>query len=591
MIGEQDDARPADGHTDHADALRELTERASALLESDAAAAWQLADEALRTARRHDDAAAEARALWLRGRVSTRLRDYAAAFEDLVEARRRVAALDDPGLEVDVVRALLRNAFLSGDRDAALTYGVEAVNLADRLDDARRAARAHNDLGLLYGRAGDYEGALEQLLAGMQLLRDAGSAELASLHNNIGNVYFELGDARQALDFFRSAHAAFSASQAGLGEAIALGNVGRALALLGEHDAALAELERSLHRFESLGASAYLAPALARVAAARAALGDDAAARTDFARALDALDDAAHHEFGDEVLLEAGRFHLSRGEAARAVELFAEALRLGPDGEESRRGYEIHLELAAAHEAMGDAAAALGHFREYHRIRQSVADTAVTIRIRGLMLHFDLERARQQEELYRLRYVELAAANDELRRLHAELEARNRELQRVSIEDALTGLYNRRYFDAQLEQELARALRYQRPLAVALCDLDHFKSINDRFSHRVGDEVLRAVGQLFRATIRADDIAARYGGEEFVLILPETDRDGALVLLERLSRVIAEYAWERIAPGLGVTLSIGVAALGPVATSEELLAAADANLYRAKAAGRDRVWY
>src|SRR5690606_9874387 len=113
------------------------------------------------------------------------------------------------------------------------------------------------------------------------------------------------------------------------------------------------------------------------------------------------------------------------------------------------------------------------------------------VRVRKLMVEFDVVRARQREEISRLKNVELARANEEMRSLHERLEAQNRELQRLSLEDGLTGVHNRRYLDLQLPLEISRARRRGRALTVAMCDIDHFKEINDRYSHAAGDEVLR----------------------------------------------------------------------------------------------------
>jgi diguanylate cyclase (GGDEF)-like protein len=119
-----------------------------------------------------------------------------------------------------------------------------------------------------------------------------------------------------------------------------------------------------------------------------------------------------------------------------------------------------------------------------------------------------------------------------------------------------------------------------------LIDIDHFKAYNDTFGHPKGDDVLRAVGQLLRRSLRAADFAARYGGEEFAIILPNTDRAGSLVVAEQLRRAIEEATWE----GRPITASIGVATMSEeISTAEELVDYADRALYRSKQAGRNCV--
>jgi two-component system, cell cycle response regulator len=119
--------------------------------------------------------------------------------------------------------------------------------------------------------------------------------------------------------------------------------------------------------------------------------------------------------------------------------------------------------------------------------------------------------------------------------------------------------------------------------------MDFFKEVNDRFSHAVGDAVLRRVASILLESSRSPDIVSRYGGEEFLLILPETDLEGALALAERVRAGVERYPWEGLAPGLSVTISIGVACLEEGGTPESLVATADLRLYQAKRVGRNRV--
>ncbi len=164
-------------------------------------------------------------------------------------------------------------------------------------------------------------------------------------------------------------------------------------------------------------------------------------------------------------------------------------------------------------------------------------------------------------------------------------------LHQQSIRDPLTGLFNRRYMEESLEREMHRVIRGQHPLGVVMIDIDHFKHFNDTFGHEAGDAILRALGSLLRTKIRLEDIACRYGGEEFVLIMPDASLDvvqkRAMKLRDEVKHLDVRFNDRTLeAP----TISVGVAAYpnqGP--TGEAVLRAADAALYRAKKAGRDRV--
>jgi diguanylate cyclase (GGDEF)-like protein len=159
--------------------------------------------------------------------------------------------------------------------------------------------------------------------------------------------------------------------------------------------------------------------------------------------------------------------------------------------------------------------------------------------------------------------------------------------ERRATSDQLTGLPNRRAADDALRRMAAHSTRASSPMAAVLLDLDHFKQINDIHGHDAGDEVLATIGQLLTHSLRTSDFAARYGGEEFLLLLPDTDRDGALVLAEKLRATVENADYARMA---SVSGSFGVAIMPDDAVEVELLIReADRALYRAKARGRNRV--
>jgi len=156
--------------------------------------------------------------------------------------------------------------------------------------------------------------------------------------------------------------------------------------------------------------------------------------------------------------------------------------------------------------------------------------------------------------------------------------------------DPLTGLLNRRAFDGEFAREFSRARRFRSPLSVIALDIDHFKSINDRFGHAGGDKALATVGELLRSEIRQMDVAVRVGGDEFALLLPETDRLGAVALAEKLRRRLAERRLPTSDGILDMTFTAGVAELNESDNGwESLLERADANLYIGKLGGRNQV--
>ena len=178
----------------------------------------------------------------------------------------------------------------------------------------------------------------------------------------------------------------------------------------------------------------------------------------------------------------------------------------------------------------------------------------------------------------------------QLGELNTQLHAQTELLDRQAREDSLTGLANRRSLETYLETSFTEALEQRTSLTVAMADVDHFKQVNDTFSHAIGDDVLRQIAAILRSHCRAHDLVARYGGEEFVLVLPDLSMDRAFDLCERLRLAVQNHDWTRLHPELRVSMSLGFCDdVQHLVNHEQVLAVADKHLYEAKHAGRNRV--
>ena len=173
--------------------------------------------------------------------------------------------------------------------------------------------------------------------------------------------------------------------------------------------------------------------------------------------------------------------------------------------------------------------------------------------------------------------------------LQEELVVQSERLEAMLFEDPLTGLSNRRFILTQLAGAVSGARRHDRPLTIAIVDIDHFKSVNDRFGHAAGDRVLAAVAGSLREHLRAEDQLGRLGGEEFLAVLPDVDAPAGAAAAEKLRDEVARVGVEHDGRELNVTVSIGWAAWDGAEAPEELLRRADEALYDAKRGGRDRV--
>lgn len=187
--------------------------------------------------------------------------------------------------------------------------------------------------------------------------------------------------------------------------------------------------------------------------------------------------------------------------------------------------------------------------------------------------------------------IELAARLKGARRI-LDLET---SLKQLALHDQLTGAFNRGYLDRQLSREFQRSGRYGHPLSIIICDIDHFKAVNDSYGHQAGDEVLREFVTRINRSIRSEnDWAARYGGEEFVIVLPETPPAGCAIVAERIRNIIAASPVTAQGVAIAVTVSFGAITIENTGlirgvTIESILAKADECLYRAKDTGRNRV--
>jgi len=202
----------------------------------------------------------------------------------------------------------------------------------------------------------------------------------------------------------------------------------------------------------------------------------------------------------------------------------------------------------------------------------------------GLGAHDYLRKPFESSEL-----LARADAALKIKRLQDELRQRNADLDRASRVDSLTGIHNRHHLNDQLDILFHASGRHGTPLGVVMVDVDHFKAVNDTLGHAAGDEVLRVIASRLRHMTRREDVLGRWGGEEFLILAPTTDQPGAQALAERMRAAVADAPVE-LADGstVAVTVSIGWA-VGTGGDPDDLVECADAALYRAKAAGRNRV--
>ena len=207
-----------------------------------------------------------------------------------------------------------------------------------------------------------------------------------------------------------------------------------------------------------------------------------------------------------------------------------------------------------------------------------------------LVVQKNLTVAKVMRENESLR-LSLERALADVKDKNAQLEVSLRRVEELAATDPLTGLYNRRHFSRVLEQLFAEAQRYGQDLACVMIDMDGFKQLNDGYGHQVGDQLLELAGKVIGANMRRMDVAARYGGDEFVLLLPHAGEQEASLAAQRIREEFRTTSAAVLRRTTGVTMSIGIGSLArnKPAGADQLVAMADAALYKSKGAGRDRI--
>ena len=288
------------------------------------------------------------------------------------------------------------------------------------------------------------------------------------------------------------------------------------------------------------------------------------------------------------VLMEWARLSLKRGDMEQAKTFLFRALVITEENNQKGEQAQCHKSLSEIYEQQGETGKALNHFKTYHVLNDEVAGERVANRMAALTLTYQIDSARQETEIYRLKANQLQSEMDEQKRTQKLLET-------LAKVDGLTGVANRRHFDERLVQDFSRHSRTGTELSLILLDIDHFKKFNDTYGHLAGDECLQQVAQVLKTQVsRTIDTVARFGGEEFACILPATDATAAIRIAERIRQAVfdldiphsASPTARQVTVSLGVVTAQSQSGISPV----NLIATADQQLYKAKSAGRNSVF-
>jgi diguanylate cyclase (GGDEF)-like protein len=477
----------------------------------------------------------------------------------------------------------IKDSVLCGYRAIELLEGTEAINRLLQVYVLQASALA---------RLGALAEAIELLDRAIHLLPrvEYTPRESCVFWTNASSVYQALGQLPRALDAAQQASDFVGRFDDAVLVATCLGNLlSMRVALIcrdrpqavDELAPALAELETHIDGLFAAGLPHLVGDCVEPAFDGYMALGEQAKARVLLERAVQTMRQGLAGPAQGHVELRLAQLDRIEGHYADAAAHLAQALAFLNEGQTQEQLALVHLESSLLSEAQADWRAALASFKKHAAIREAALKSQADTRTQAMAMRLDLERSRLEAELLRRR-------NEELQASMSQLSDQASVLKRQAIEDPLTGLANRRQLEAGVGQ--LSQLFPDTPQMLLIADIDHFKRINDTWSHATGDDVLKAFADLLRAQSRPNDVLARIGGEEFVIALGgAVSMTRALLVAERLRAAIEGHAWGGLQPGLCVTMCIGVAARQPGESLNDALGRADAALYECKRSGRNQV--
>jgi diguanylate cyclase (GGDEF)-like protein len=483
-----------------------------------------------------------------------------------------------------------------GDYNDAIEYHHKSLAIRRRIGDRSAQAGSLNNIGIAYTQMAQFSDAFEYLINSLDVARSEPSAASYALYN-IAQIFTQINDLDKAQDYYRQSLDLNQKTNDRALESTILADLGKVHALLKNHKDALGFLDRSLEIARSTGNLHDQGVALSILGMAYQESGNYFKAGEYLNEALEIMKQTDARPEQSEVLCLLGRNHLKQGKFDASIALLNQSLGIAQEINVNEKIRNAHYALAEVYQAIGDFEQALNHYRIYHNIWKSFYSQDSERRIHAILARSEIEKARQDAEEERYRTYQLSQALNEAKRseiektrLLSQLEIQTEMLEQLAREDGLTGLNNRRWLDVQLNHEFERARRFSHPFSIAMLDVDNFKSVNDRFSHQAGDEVLRQIARILRASCRVVDCIGRYGGEEFMIILVETTPAQAHEICKKIMDQMHGFDWSQIHRGMSpITLSIGLGQNTGAQTPADMLAIADEQLYRAKQQGRDQI--
>ena len=418
-----------------------------------------------------------------------------------------------------------------GDLSDALSQAGQAIALLEPLGPSTVLGEALGTLGWTHFFLGDYVEALEALMRALHVSETIGDTGLqAYALEKTGSVHASSGHCDVALDLQQRALALHRELRDPLGEATVLNNMAYTQMDLADYDGALESAHAAL-AWASGGEHRYLlCGVLDTIAEIHLRVGEPDEAEEYTRQALELALELGSQSDEATNRMTLGRIHCAREEWDEALVQTAQALAIAERKQLGVEAYECHRLLSDINERCGDCKKALAHYRRFHELKQTRVNEETQARLANLRVAHQIDGAKKDAEIQRLRSLALEQEVEERRVAQARLEAQ------ASL-DPLTGLFNRGHL-AMLTDQM-RSGQTPLPVSLLMLDIDRFKMINDTHGHVAGDRVLISITRQISANFRQSDVACRYGGDEFLVLLTGMDAEGARTVSERLREVVA----------------------------------------------------
>ena len=477
-----------------------------------------------------------------------------------------------------------------GYNELALDYAHRALKIGIELDDESWLPLYYNNVGAIHKRLGNYDSALENSLNALRYLEKSGSSDnMATTMNDIGIIYDQLGENDRSMDYYRSALKLWEEADNDHGLALTLMNIGSHFLTIDKQEKAMDYFNQSMEIKKRIDDKWGIALCLNNIGVAYERSNEYEKALDYHRKAL-----AMKRKIGDQnaiiaSLINIGKTHSKLGQFENALESLSRAQEIAVRNKSKSLLRDVHKALAEIYTEQGYYKEGFDSFVEYSKAKDQIFSEESSRRIAEMRIKYETDKKEKEAEIYRLKNVELARANETIRRKNDELTDAYEKLEILASTDPLTGLSNRRETLRTISEGVNRYDNDGVPFTLIISDIDNFKRFNDLYGHDCGDLVLSSVAKIMDSMIDDGCCVGRWGGEEFLIYLCDFDLEKGFELAERIREKIGSSEYIYNGQKLSVTMTFGVSEFDGSMDIDRCIMLADQALYEGKESGRNCV--